>query len=84
MNLLNSLGMAYSDMGDDENAVNFFKKVLQHYPASVISYNNLGRQYIKMEEYDRAIEILERGLKVRDEPHLRYNLAKAKAEKTKK
>jgi protein O-mannosyl-transferase len=74
---LNSLGMAQSEMGDAENAVNTFKEALRLFPSSVIPYNNLGRQYIKMGKFDQAIEILGKGLRIREEPHLRSNLSLA-------
>lgn len=81
MDIFNSLGITYSEMGDDEKAVSAFKEAIQVLPFSIIPYNNLGRQYIKMGRFDLAIEILEKGLKIREEPHLRSNLSAAYAKK---
>ena len=81
METFNSLGMTYSEMGNDVDAVNAFKEAIQTLPTSIIPYNNLGRQYIKMGNFDSAIEILKKGLKVREEPHLRSNLSIAYAAK---
>ena len=86
MDTITSLGIAYSETGDNDNAVKTFKEAVGLLPSSVIPYNNLGRQYIKMGESYLAIEILEKGLKIREEPHLRSNLSTAytmKAEKEK-
>jgi len=76
---LNSMGMTYSEMGDAVKAVSAFKEAIRRYPAVISSYNNLGRQYIKMGEADRAIEILEKATKIRETPHLYYNLSQAYA-----
>ena len=81
LDTLNSLAITYSEMGDAENAVNAFKEAIKLFPSSVMLYNNLGRQYIKMGDFDSAIEILKKGIEVREEPHLRSNLAIAYAAK---
>ena len=81
LDTLNSLAITYSEMGDNENAVSTFKEAIKLFPSSVMLYNNLGRQYIKMGNFDSAIEILKKGLKVREEPHLRSNLSIAYAAK---
>lgn len=81
MDILNSLGMTYSEMGDNEKAITAFKEALQVFPLSIIPYNNLGRQYIKMGKFDLAIDILEKGLGIREEPYLRYNHSLAQAKK---
>ncbi len=75
METFNSLGMTYSEMGNDVDAVNAFKEAIKTLPTSIIPYNNLGRQYIKMGNFDSAIEILKKGLEIREEPHLRSNLS---------
>ena len=77
MDTLNSMGMTYSEMGDDNNAVIAFKQAISVMPGSIISYNNLGLQYIKMGEYELAIEELTKGLRIREHPGLRYNLSLA-------
>jgi Tfp pilus assembly protein PilF len=76
---LNSIGMTYSEMGDVVNAVSAFKEAIRRYPGVISPYNNLGRQYIKMGEADLAIEILEKAMKIRETPHLYYNLSQAYA-----
>ncbi len=81
LDILTSLAITYSEMGDNDNAVSTFKEAVRLFPSSVIPYNNLGRQYIKMGDFDSAIDILEKGLKIREEPHLRSNLSFAYAKK---
>lgn len=77
LDILTSLAITYSEMGDDENAVNTFKEAVRLYPSVISPYNNLGRQYIKMGKADLAIEILEQALKIRESPHIYYNLSVA-------
>lgn len=77
MDIYTSIGITYSEMGNDTDAVQAFKKAVEILPGSIIPYNNLGRQYIKMGKFDQAIEILEKGLRIREEPHLRSNLSVA-------
>jgi len=77
LDTLTSLAIAYSEMGDSQNAVANFEEAIILYPAVVSPYNNLGRQYIKMGEADLAIQVLEKGLRIRETPHLYYNLALA-------
>jgi Tfp pilus assembly protein PilF len=81
MDIFNSIGTTYSEMGNDRKALNAFKEAINILPTSIIPYNNLGKQYIKMGKFDLAIETLENGLKIRNEPHLRYNLSVAYAKK---
>jgi tetratricopeptide (TPR) repeat protein len=86
LDTLNSLAIAYSEMGDSSKAVSTFKEAIGIYPKVISPYNNLGRQYIKMGEADLAIQVLEKGLQIRETPHLYYNLARAydlKNDKTK-
>jgi len=75
MDIYNSIGITYSEMGNDTDAVQAFKKAVGILPGSIIPYNNLGRQYSKMGKFDQAIEIFEKGLRIREEPHLRSNLS---------
>jgi Tfp pilus assembly protein PilF len=75
MDIYNSIGITYSEMGNDTDAVHAFKKAIEILPGSIIPYNNLGRQYSKMGKFDQAIEIFEKGLRIREEPHLRSNLS---------
>ncbi len=84
MDIFNSIGTTYSEMGNASKALNAFKEAINILPASIIPYNNLGKQYIKMGKFDLAIETLENGLKIRNEPHLRYNLSVAHAKKMEK
>lgn len=77
MDIYNSIGITYSEMGNDTDAVHAFKKAIEILPGSIIPYNNLGRQYSKMGKFDQAIEIFEKGLRIREEPHLRSNLSVA-------
>jgi|WetSurSiteA1Bulk_404760.scaffolds.fasta_scaffold08053_2 protein O-mannosyl-transferase len=75
MDIFTSIGITYSETGKDEDAVIAFKRAVELLPRSIIPYNNLGRQYMKMGKFDQAIEIFEKGLKIREEPHLRSNLS---------
>ena len=80
------MAIAYSEKGDNENAVATFREAIKRFPAVISSYNNLGRQYIKMGEADLAIDVLEKALKIREASHLYYNLSlayKLKGEKLK-
>ncbi len=77
LDTLISLAIAYSEMGDNENAVATFREAVKRYPADISPYNNLGRQYLKMGEADRAIETLEKALSIRESSHLYYNLSLA-------
>ena len=81
LGILNKLGMAYSAMGQTEDAINAFKEAIKISPLSVAPYNNLGVQYIKAGRFDLAIDILEKAVKIRDEPYLRSNLSIAYAAK---
>ncbi len=77
MDTLNSMGMTYSEMGDDHGAVGAFKAAIQVFPTMIIPYNNLGRQYIKMGEAEMAVEALNKALKIREAPAIYHNLSTA-------
>ncbi|MEW6109105.1 MAG: tetratricopeptide repeat protein [Nitrospirota bacterium] len=81
LDTLTSLAVTYSEMGDDDNALETFKKAASLFPEVVTTHNNLGRQYIKMGQLDNAIEVLEKALSLREAPQVFYNLSVAHKQK---
>jgi len=81
LDVLNKLGRTYSATGQAGSAIDAFKEAIKVYPAAVAPYNNLGVQYIKIGEFDLAIEMLESALKIREEQYIRSNLSLAYAKK---
>lgn len=74
---LTSLAIAYSEIGDTENAVATFQKTIRVFPLVLAPYNNLGMQYLKMGKPDLAIEVLNKALEIRESPNIYYNLSRA-------
>jgi Tfp pilus assembly protein PilF len=77
LDILTSLAIAYSERGNNQAALNTFKKAVDDYPREIYPRSNLARQYLKMGEPDRAISVLEEALKVKEAPHLYYDLSAA-------
>lgn len=77
MEIFNSLGIAYSEMEKNENAIASFRNAIKEMPSSIIPYSNLGMQYLKMGKPDLAIEVLNKALQIRESPSIYYNLSKA-------
>ncbi len=55
--LLNSLGLAYLGKEKNELARKTFKKILKIQPDYLEAMNNLGASYLRMEKWDKAIDI---------------------------
>lgn len=53
--LLNSLGWAYFEKKDWDNAVHSISAAIVLSPSYSLAYNNLGRVFYEKEEYDKAI-----------------------------
>lgn len=81
LDMLNKLGRAYSAQGQTEKAIQTFQEAIKVLPTAVAPYNNLAIQYVKIGEYDMAIEILEKALKFSNEQYLHSNLSIAYGEK---
>lgn len=79
--VLNKLGRAYSAKGETDRAIEIFKEAIRLFPSGTAPYNNLGVQYIKIGEFELAIETYEKGLLIKNEPVLVSNLEIAKARK---
>ncbi|MDP2753216.1 MAG: tetratricopeptide repeat protein, partial [Nitrospirota bacterium] len=82
--VLNKLGRTYSAMGEINKAIEIFEETIRLFPSATAPYNNLGVQYINVGKFDLAAETFEKGLKIKEEPFLRSNLAVAYAKKAAK
>ena len=64
-------------MGQTEKAIEIFEEAVKLFPSSVVLLNNLGVQYIKINQIDSAIEIFEKAISINKKPYLFNNLALA-------
>ncbi len=81
LDILNKLGRTYSAMGRTDEAIGVFKETIRLFPAAIAPYNNLGVQYMRMDEIDLAIKTFEAALKVTEDPSVRTNLMIAHSRK---
>jgi tetratricopeptide (TPR) repeat protein len=56
---LNNLGVLYTWLGNDEHAMEYFKKVLQDHPKSKTASFNLGQLYLKYGIIEKALPYFE-------------------------
>jgi tetratricopeptide (TPR) repeat protein len=54
----NNLGTVYLDLGDEQAALDHFKKAVEFDPNNIPSYYNLGQIYLRREDYQSAIDNL--------------------------
>jgi tetratricopeptide (TPR) repeat protein len=66
------IGMVYSDLGNDDKAVEMHKKAISLHPENQEAYIILGQCYTKMDDYDKAKETFEKAISVA--PSERRNL----------
>jgi len=59
---LNNRGVAYSENGDYDKAIEDFNTAIKIKPDCCEALHNRGRAYYKKGDYDRAIEDLESGI----------------------
>ena len=54
VNSLNQLGLISTNMGKDEDAISYYKKVLEIQPNEEIVHHNIGNAYRNLEQYQYA------------------------------
>lgn len=59
----NNIGVAYSEKGDDDKAIESFNQAIKLKPDAVL-YSNRGASYINKEDYDKAIESFDQAIKL--------------------
>ena len=77
--ILNALGGVSADLRNLDNCVKYFQKSLQVDSLYSITYMNFGTAYNKLLEFDKSIEILNKGLELEGNTERKgyfyYNLA---------
>ena len=77
LDYLNTLGVAYGEMGELERAESSFRRVLKRKPVFLDALVNLGKTLEKQERFADAIPLYERALALDETyPKLATNLAK--------
>src|SRR5947207_1597589 len=59
--VLYALAIEYVNIGDDETALDYFKKILQHHPDYTGLYYHLGKLYERMRRKELAEETYREG-----------------------
>jgi len=59
-----ALGSALDEAGDPEGAIATLGAALERFPESGLLHSELGTVYYQLQDYDRAIELWERGIEV--------------------
>ena len=62
---LNGLGLAYSDRGSHDKAIEILNRAIEADPKHVKAYNNLAITYSKMGLYEKSIEHFNHAIKIR-------------------
>ncbi len=64
VDVMNTLGLAYGRIGNQDMALEMFKKVVEIKPDYKYAWNNMGNVYARMENYDKAIECYKKALEI--------------------
>ena len=78
----NNLGSAYSDLGDQKKAVDYYVKALEitkkslpeNHPDLATSYNNLGIANSRFGDQKKAVEYIEKALEIKKKVYQRIIL----------
>ncbi len=70
-----NLGSAYGDLGRDDQAIFAFRKAVELEPANVAASYQLAGLYMKRGAFGEAAPLLDRVLKAKPAPEIRYLLA---------
>jgi tetratricopeptide (TPR) repeat protein len=81
IDILNKLGRTYGAMGQTQKAIEVLEGALRQFPSAMTLINNLGVQYIKNYQPDKAIGLYEKALKNRGDYAVYVNLSVAYAQK---
>lgn len=63
-----SLGIIYINQGANDKAIAIYEKLLKEHPDNIDLINNIGKTYRDILHFDRAAEVLEKGLFIIDNP----------------
>lgn len=58
-----ALGIEYTRLGDDTQAVEYFEKVIDHHPDYVGTYYHLGKAYERLGVGNKALSVYDEGMK---------------------
>lgn len=76
-----NLGFTYRQMGNNDEAIRCFEKVIEQNPKDVLAYNHLGAIHALQGDQTKAIEAYQRGLQFDpNHPILHFNIARSYAE----
>lgn len=62
--ILNNLGMAYADEGENEKAVEYYSKAVQEDPSNPVAIHNLGNIYKVLGLYEKAVIYYEQAIEL--------------------
>ena len=61
---LNTLGLAYARIGNDDMALETFKKIVRMDPRYKYAWNNMGNVYARIGDYEKAVKCYRNALKI--------------------
>ena len=71
------LAIIYAEEKDKEKTLEAIQQTLKYNSQNIYVYNNLSNAYIKLGQYEQAVDILKRALKIRQNASSYYNLTEA-------
>ena len=71
--VINNLGMAYADEGEQNQAEEMYKRAINLDPSNPVAYHNLGNTYREMGKKDLAIENFQTAIKLDPKFIFSYN-----------
>ncbi|WFD09481.1 tetratricopeptide repeat protein [Tepidibacter hydrothermalis] len=76
-NLLFFIGLAYRQLGDINEAIKYFEKILMLNPAQIDSIVEIGLCYAATGNLEKSIEEFKRALEIKEDPEVMCNLGMA-------
>lgn len=73
---INRMAYTLMEMGRPDQAYGFFKFNIENYPGSFNAYDSMGDYYLAKGEKEKAIELFQKALRIKDFPGTRQKLEK--------
>jgi len=69
----NNRGNAYSNLGNDQQAIRDYNKAIELNPQLAMAYNNRGNAYFKLDNYQQAIKDFNKAIELDPQLAMAYN-----------
>ena len=73
-----AIASEYLKMGDEQEALNHFLRLVEQHPDYVGTYYHLGKLYVQLQQVDKAVETYQKGISIAQQQRNMHALGELK------